>query len=181
MPGTFSPPPWVSDPDMHHGTCVMHMPWCMPGSLTLGFLWSRWRGKRSRHSRHMRNLFLSGEFRDRQTDGADTDWQTETQKLWDLKLCQLRVFYLTTTDPENGKLNPVSKGLHKMFQTVPCIMANISCSWWRLKQSEPWSSLGKLSPHSYVFFFLVDKSGIHKFWTFKLNLTMKINFNQSKK
>ena len=43
MPGTFSPPPWVSDPDMHHGTCVMHVSWCMPGSLTSGFLWSRWR------------------------------------------------------------------------------------------------------------------------------------------
>ena len=41
MPGTFSPPPRISDPDMHHGTC--------------GFLWSRWRGKRSRHSRRMRN------------------------------------------------------------------------------------------------------------------------------
>ena len=24
----------VSDPVMHHGTCVMHMPWCMSGSLT---------------------------------------------------------------------------------------------------------------------------------------------------
>ena len=45
MPGTFSPPPRVSDPDMHHGTCVTHVPWCMPGSLTIGFLW-RWpRGK----------------------------------------------------------------------------------------------------------------------------------------
>ena len=55
MPGTFSPPPRVSDPDMHHGTCVTHVPWCMPGSLTSGFLWSRQRGKRSRHSRRMRN------------------------------------------------------------------------------------------------------------------------------
>ena len=55
MPGTFSPPPRVSDPDMHHGTCVTHVPWCMPGSLTSGFLRSRWRGKRSRHSRRMRN------------------------------------------------------------------------------------------------------------------------------
>ena len=55
MPGTFSPTPRVSDPDMHHGTCVTHVPWCMPGSLTSGFLWSRWRGKRSRHSRRMRN------------------------------------------------------------------------------------------------------------------------------
>ena len=33
----------VSDPDMHHGTCVMHVPWCMPRSLTSGFLWSRCR------------------------------------------------------------------------------------------------------------------------------------------
>ena len=63
MPGTFSPPPWVSDPDMHHGMCVTHMPWCMPGSLTSGFLWSRWRGKRSRHSRRMHNphFYVSGE------------------------------------------------------------------------------------------------------------------------
>ena len=45
MPGTFSPPPRVSDPDMHHGTCVTHVPWCMPGSLTSSFLWSWWRGK----------------------------------------------------------------------------------------------------------------------------------------
>ena len=43
MPGTFSPSPQVSDPDMHHGTCVTHVPWCMPGSLTSGFLWNRWR------------------------------------------------------------------------------------------------------------------------------------------
>ena len=56
MPGTFPPPPRVSDTDMHHGTCVTHVPWCMPGSLTSGFLWNRWRGKRSRHSRRMRNL-----------------------------------------------------------------------------------------------------------------------------
>ena len=45
MPGTFSPSPQVSDPDMHHGTCVTHVPWCMPGSPTIGFLWNRRRGK----------------------------------------------------------------------------------------------------------------------------------------
>ena len=45
MPGTFSPPSGTSDPDMHHGTCVTHVPWCMPGSLTSVFLWSQWRGK----------------------------------------------------------------------------------------------------------------------------------------
>ena len=26
--------PLVSNPDMHHGTCVTHVPWCMSGSLT---------------------------------------------------------------------------------------------------------------------------------------------------
>ena len=35
MPGTFSPPPRVSDPDMHHGTCVKHVSWCIPGWLTM--------------------------------------------------------------------------------------------------------------------------------------------------
>ena len=40
--GTFSSPLRVSDPDMHHSTCVKHVPWCMPGSLTSGFRWSRW-------------------------------------------------------------------------------------------------------------------------------------------
>ena len=50
------------DPDMHGGTCVTHVPWCMPGSLTSVFLWSRWGRKLSRHSRHMRNpqFYASG-------------------------------------------------------------------------------------------------------------------------
>ena len=51
MPGTFSPPLRVTDPDIHHGKCVTQVPWCMPGSLSSDFLWSRLRGKRSRHSR----------------------------------------------------------------------------------------------------------------------------------
>ena len=62
MPGKFPPPPQVSDPDMHHGMCVTHVPWCMPGSLTSGFRCNRWSGKRSRHSRCMRNsrFYVSG-------------------------------------------------------------------------------------------------------------------------
>ena len=28
--------PLVSDPGMHHGTCITHVPWCMSGSLTCG-------------------------------------------------------------------------------------------------------------------------------------------------
>ena len=43
IPGTFSPPSRLSDPDMHHGACVTHVLWCMPGSLTSSFLWSQWR------------------------------------------------------------------------------------------------------------------------------------------
>ena len=43
MPGTFSRPPWVTDPDMHYGTYMTHVPRSMPGSLTMGFRWSRWR------------------------------------------------------------------------------------------------------------------------------------------
>ena len=56
--GTFSLPPRVSD----HGTCVTHVPWCTPGSLASGFLWSRWRGKRSRRPQCMRNpqFYVSG-------------------------------------------------------------------------------------------------------------------------
>ena len=49
---------WNISP-LHRGwaipTCVTHMPWCKPGSLTSGILWSRWRRKRSQHSRRMRN------------------------------------------------------------------------------------------------------------------------------
>ena len=60
--GRLSLPPWVSDPGMHHGTCVTHVPWSMPGSLTGGFLLSRWREKRSRHSQRLRNpqFYVSG-------------------------------------------------------------------------------------------------------------------------
>ena len=53
----FPPPtskkPLLSDPGMHHGTCVTQVPWCM-----LGIGNPRWRGKLSRHSRRMRNTQL---------------------------------------------------------------------------------------------------------------------------
>ena len=62
MAETLSPPPQFSEPDMHHGTCFTHVPWCMSGSLTCGCLKSRWQGKRSRHSQHMCNpqFYVSG-------------------------------------------------------------------------------------------------------------------------
>ena len=50
--------PLVSDPGMHHGTWVTHVPWCMSRS------WCnpRWRGKRSRHSQRMHSpqFYVSG-------------------------------------------------------------------------------------------------------------------------
>ena len=44
MPWALSPPPRVFDSGMYHDTCVTHVLWCMPVSLTSGILWSRWRG-----------------------------------------------------------------------------------------------------------------------------------------
>ena len=43
MPGTSSPPPRLAIP-----TCMTHVPWCRPVSLTSSFLWSRYWGKYSR-------------------------------------------------------------------------------------------------------------------------------------
>ena len=62
----------TSDPYMHHGTCLTHVPWCMSGSLTRAFLWSRRRGTRSRHTRSMRNphLYVSG----KRPIGVTTDY-----------------------------------------------------------------------------------------------------------
>ena len=54
-PGTLPWPPRISDPDMHHSMCVTHVAWCIPSSLTNGFLWSRWRWKHSQYPRRMRN------------------------------------------------------------------------------------------------------------------------------
>ena len=83
MPGTFSPPLRVSDPGMHHGTCVTHVPWCIPGLLTSGFLWSRWRGKRSRHSRRMRNpqFYVSDKRPIQRTTAPSADQHQRIQKL----------------------------------------------------------------------------------------------------
>ena len=62
MPGTFSPLPRPSDPDMRHCTCVTHVSWRMSGSLTSCSLWSQCREKRSQHSRRKRNpqFYVSG-------------------------------------------------------------------------------------------------------------------------
>ena len=90
MPGKFSAPPWVSDPHMHHGTCVTHVPWCMPGSLTRGFLWSWWRGKLSQHSRSMRHqrFYVFGKRPMHQTQAKYSKWR---------RLCKTGVMYISLT------------------------------------------------------------------------------------
>ena len=46
-------------PDMHHGTFATHVLLFMPGSLSRVFLWSWWRGKRSRCMRNPQ-FYVSG-------------------------------------------------------------------------------------------------------------------------
>ena len=56
--------PPASAPGVHHGTCVMRVPWFMSGSLTCGGGENSGTSlKRSRHSRRMRNpqFYVSGE------------------------------------------------------------------------------------------------------------------------
>ena len=62
MLGTFSPPLRASEPGIHDDTCMTHVPWCMPESLTSGFLWRCWRGNHYRQSRPMHNqqFYVSG-------------------------------------------------------------------------------------------------------------------------
>ena len=81
MPGTFSPPPRDSDPDMHHSTCVTHVLWCMPGSLASSFLWSRWRGNRTLQK---------------------CDEQVRLLWVWDLRISSAISDERWTVDPEFG-------------------------------------------------------------------------------
>ena len=115
MPGMFSPPPPISDPDMHHATCVKHVLWCMPGSLTSGFLWSRWRGKRSRHSRRMRNLqfYVSGKRPIADVIGTVTTTTTNTKPLEQYSSipCGLELYMVHTFHiGYNNKLGKVLDG-----------------------------------------------------------------------
>ena len=98
--GNVSPPPRDSDTVMHHGTCVTHVPWCMPGSLTSGFLWSRWRGKHFRHSRRIRNpqLYVSGK-RPAGYDMLTHNISTFSAYSFATKLCLVitRYYYIVST------------------------------------------------------------------------------------
>ena len=68
----------ICDSDMHHGTCVTHMPRCMPESLASGLLWRICREKRSRHSRRLRSPQFCGSGKRlmtiRSSDNESTDF-----------------------------------------------------------------------------------------------------------
>ena len=84
-----------SDPDMHHGTCVTHVPWCMPGSLTSIFLWSQWRGKHSRHSRRMRKpQFYESVKRPMQTHMSNEYIKRLTELRWTNNDCKLENYHV---------------------------------------------------------------------------------------
>ena len=88
--GNVSPPPRVSDSDtdMHPGTCVTHVPWCMPELLTSGFLLSRWRGKHSRHSRCMRKpqIYVSG----KRPMGHFLNLQNDSTRAWTWRILAVK-------------------------------------------------------------------------------------------
>ena len=51
-----------------------HVPWCMPGSLASGFLWSWWREKRSWYSRRNLKVYVSGKGPMAWTDDDRIHW-----------------------------------------------------------------------------------------------------------
>ena len=115
MPGTFYPPSRVSDPDMHHGTCVTHVPWCMPVSLTSGFFWSRWRGKCCRRYRLMRNqqFYISGK---RPMERFQSP-VTYVEQWWQMQICNSCLF----TVMKWSRLVIIEK--HSMLATIPLHMS----------------------------------------------------------
>ena len=98
-PGTFSLSSRISDPDMHHDTCVTHEPWCMPGSLTSGFLWSQLRGKRSQYSRRTCNaqFYVSGKrpIEEARQSTMWTDYITGCQERSPSHGCRATCFFIS--------------------------------------------------------------------------------------
>ena len=106
--------PLVSDPDMHHGTCVTHVPWCMSVSLNRGS-----GGKRSRHSRRMRNqqFYVSGK-RPMASQNPDNSKTTK-------KTSKLHIGSLWGNSPATGGFSLQSDS--KAFPYYNVIMKTI---WW---------------------------------------------------
>ena len=121
MPRTYSPPPRVNDPDMHHGTCVMHVQWCMLGSLTSGFLCSQWRGKRFRHSRRMRKPPIRQE-----AHAQVLTYTVVTLRIWDTEAddfsMNMAIILIMTS---NEKLYVYTYTCVCGFYTIICLVLNV--------------------------------------------------------
>ena len=153
MPGTFSPPPRVSDPDIHHGTCVTHVPWCMPGSLTSGFLWSRRRRKtipafpvhaqpaisriwKEAHGHTLRDPSAQEAprypFGDFNTPGP-RKWPPHSRRHFQMHCLEWKWFYIDSTFVLKGLINNTAP----LFQIMTCvtIWTNDDPVYWRIYAS----------------------------------------------
>ena len=111
----FPPPPRFSDPDMHHGTCVTHVSWCMPGSLTNGFLWSRWQGKRfPAFPAHVQPAILH-------------IWQETHAFIIGLLIAYSRVFFTGAQDGNFPALLAMIN--YKRLTPAPAIIATVGTTW----------------------------------------------------
>ena len=146
--GIVFPPPRVSDPEMHHGTYVTHVPWCISGLLTSGFLWSRWRGKRSRHSRRMRNpqFYVSGKRPMATRRHAVLDDQSNSLDLEPVNMCtndQWQPKYqcrLEMSWEANGKYKGTDATITESIYSIRCTsiplifcQVNTHTSDWRIR------------------------------------------------
>ena len=139
MSETFSPPPRVSDLDMHHGTWMTHVPWCMRGSLTSGFLWSRLWRKRSWHSRRIVEIRRSYD-RFISTTGCHT-----------LVRCHLYIKPGPSVEELNidtCRVYPINSA-HGVVVVCFVVFMLSGLSWWR-HQMETFSTLLALCAHRWI-------------------------------
>ena len=125
--GKVSTPPRVSDPIMHHGTCVTHVPWCMMGSLTSGLVWSYWRGKCFWYSRRMHNpkFYVSGKRPMYQANCATVAWPRNLLREWQQDDGLAR-------RTKNGRKNKQTLWLISTWLSFPCVMG---CELYSTKKS----------------------------------------------
>ena len=167
--GIVFPPPRVSDPEMHHGTYVTHVPWCIPGLLTSGFLWSRWRGKRSRHSRRMRNpqFYVSGKRPMATRRHAVLDDQSNSLDLEPVNMC--------TNDQSNQNTNAVLKCHERQMANIKAQMPLSRSLYIRLDAHPfPWYFIKWTHIH------LIDAYAIkiNVNWTTNANVEVLLNESQ---
>ena len=83
----------------------------MPGSLTSGFLWSRWRARRSRHSRRMRNpqFYVSGKRPMAAGDCSQSHNDVFVAKIYPTGLSHYLAVQVLTTMPNSEYFNRTKK------------------------------------------------------------------------